>query len=177
MPTSNSLEQPITDFITGEKLPNIGAEENRQKVERFLVEKCGVAKDAISVNVPLNVKVNEEKYHGRVDLTVSAKGRLVMVIKCVAGSPGSWLREIVAAARLLEETPIPWAVVSDGKKAVVMDLINGQTGEGGLGEIVTIEKVALMAEQQPLPKLTQAQRKKESILFRSYNMDQVNVAR
>ncbi len=99
--------QPITDFITGETLPNVGAEENRQAVEHFLVEKCGFAKAAIRVNVPLSVTVKGEAYHGRVDLAVSAKGRTMMVIKCVAGSPGSWLREMVAAARLLEESPFP----------------------------------------------------------------------
>jgi hypothetical protein len=31
----------ITDYVTGKEVPNIGAEENRQAVERFLVEKGG----------------------------------------------------------------------------------------------------------------------------------------
>lgn len=167
----------IADFITGETLHNVGAEENRQAVERFLVETCGFAKPAIRVNVPLSVTVKGEAYHGRVDLAVSAKGSTVMVIKCVAGSPGSWLREMVAAARLLEETPVPWAMVSDGRITVAMDLTNGQTEEGSLGEVLSLEKAALMADQPTLPKLTDAQRQKESILFRSYNMDQVNVIR
>ena len=34
-----------------------------------------------------------------------------------------------------------------------------------------------MADKPPLPELTEDQRQKESILFRSYNMDQVNVIR
>ncbi len=177
MAATESNIQPITDFITGETLPNVGAEENRQAAERLLIEKCGYSKAAIRVNVPLSVMVKGEVYHGRVDLAVSAKARTMMVIKCVAGSPGSWLREMVAAARLLEETPVPWAVVTDGHSAVAMDLTKGQTVEGSLGEILSLEKATLMADQPPLPQLNEKQRQKESILFRSYNMDQVNVVR
>lgn len=177
MAAANLQEQQIIDFITGEKLPNIGAEENRQVVEQFLVEKCGFAKDAIHVNVPLTVTVKGEAYHGRVDLAVSAKGRTMMVIKCVAGSPGSWQREMVAAARLLEETPVPLAVVSDGETAVAVNLLDGKPVDDGLDAILSNEQVTLLAEKPPLTKLTEAQRQKESILFRSYNMDQVNVVR
>ena len=176
METDKNIE-PITDFITGETLPNVGAEENRQQVERFLVETAGFAKKDVRINVPLSVTVQNESYNGRVDLTVSAKGRTVMVIKCVAGSPGSWLREMVAAARLLEERPMPWAVVSDGQHVVAMDLTSGQTVEGSLGEIISLDKAAQLVDLPPLPKLSDKQRLKESILFRSYNMDQVNVAR
>ena len=37
---SNTLKPytMITDFVTGKDVPNIGAEENRQVVERFLIE-------------------------------------------------------------------------------------------------------------------------------------------
>ena len=31
----------ITDFVTGKDLPNVGAEVNRQAIERFLVEQKG----------------------------------------------------------------------------------------------------------------------------------------
>ena len=31
----------ITDFITGREIPNIGAEENRQAVARYLVDEKG----------------------------------------------------------------------------------------------------------------------------------------
>ena len=41
---SNTLKpySMITDFVTGKKIPNVGAEENRQMVEQFLVNKKGV---------------------------------------------------------------------------------------------------------------------------------------
>ena len=36
-----------TDYVTGKEIPNIGAEQNRQAVERFLVEKKGFSKQDI----------------------------------------------------------------------------------------------------------------------------------
>ena len=41
----------LTDYVTGKEVPNIGAEENRQTVERYLVEKKGFSKQDIGVDV------------------------------------------------------------------------------------------------------------------------------
>ena len=107
----------ITDFVTGREVPNVGAEENRQAVEKLLVEEKGYLKEAIKVDVDIAITVAGEPYRSQIDLVVSADGGQMpfMVIKCAAGSLGSREREIVAAARLLEEYQIPRAVVSDGR--------------------------------------------------------------
>ena len=43
----------ITDFVTGKEIPNVGAEENRQMVERFLVAEKGFSKADIEVDVDI----------------------------------------------------------------------------------------------------------------------------
>ena len=49
---SNTLKPytMITDFVTGKDLPNIGAEENRQVIERFLIEQKGYLKDDVQID-------------------------------------------------------------------------------------------------------------------------------
>ena len=119
----------ITDYVTGKEVPNIGAEQNRQAVERFLVEKKGFSKQDISVDVDIEMTVAGEVYKSQVDLIVSLDGgaTLFMAIKCAAGSLGSREREIVAAARLFDENyQIPFAAVSDGKTAIVLDTVSGK---------------------------------------------------
>jgi hypothetical protein len=37
----------IIDFVTGKAIPNVGAEENRQAVERLLVEEKGLSQKRI----------------------------------------------------------------------------------------------------------------------------------
>ena len=117
----------ITDFVTGREVPNVGAEENRQAVEKLLVEEKGYLQEDIKVDVDIAITVAGEPYRSQVDLVVSADGGQThfMVIKCAAGSLGSREREIVAAARLLDEYQIPFAVVSDGQTAIVLDTVSG----------------------------------------------------
>ena len=40
----------ITDFVTGKEIPNVGAEENRQMVARFLVKEKGFSKEDIEID-------------------------------------------------------------------------------------------------------------------------------
>ena len=178
---SNTLKpyDMITDFVTGQDVPNIGAEENRQAVERFLVEQKGYFKADIEVDVDIEFSVGNEIYRSLVDLVVSADGGRTrfMVLKCVAGSLGSREREIVAAARLLDEHQIPYSVVSDGKTAIVLDTVSGKKVAEGLGAIFSkkeaLEKL-LFIELQPFPK---NRLKGERLIFRTYDSENVNVQR
>ena len=105
------MEDMITDYITGRKVPNVGAEANRQAVERYLVEERGFAKQDIKVSVPIHLQIGEEDYRSCVDLVAVVDGNPMMVVKCAPGSLGSREREIISAARLLDVCPIPLAIV------------------------------------------------------------------
>lgn len=164
----------IVDFITGRTVPNVGAEENRQAVERFLVEEKGYARAEITVDAPIEVEIQGGVYRSRVDLLVRAEGRILMCIKCAAGSLGSREREIVAAARLLAPYPVPWAVVSDGKTAIVLDTATGKPTAEGLQAIPSRDEARRrMAETPPAP-FPEERRLREGLIFRSYDTMNVN---
>ncbi len=85
------LEKPkpydmLTDYVTGQEIPNIGAEENRQRVERFLVETKGYKKDDIEVDADLRFSIGDEEVHSNVDLVVRIQEKRFMVLRCVPGS-------------------------------------------------------------------------------------------
>lgn len=178
---SNTLKpyETLTDVVTGKEIPNIGAEENRQAVERFLLEKKGYLKNDIEVDVAITMIVAGESYRSSVDLVVSADGGKTrfMAIKCAAGSLGSREREIVAAARLLDNYQIPFSVVSDGKTAIVLDTVAGKKVGDGLDSIISkkeaFEKLQSL-ELQPFPK---DRLKRERLIFRTYDIENVNVQR
>ena len=169
----------ITDFITGREIPNVGAEENRQAVEKFLVLEKGYLKEDIQVDVDLAITVAGEPYRSQVDLVVSADGGRTrfMVIKCAAGSLGSREREIVAAARLLDEYQIPRAVVSDGKTAVVLDSVAGRKIGNGLGAIPTRQEAVDELKSLTLTPFPAERREREKLIFRTYDLENVNVQR
>ena len=169
----------ITDFITGKEVPNVGAEENRQMVEQFLVNEKGFSKADIAVGVDIEITVAGEIYRSQIDLVVSvgAEATPFMAIKCAAASLGSREREILAAARLLAENQLPFSVVSDGRTAFVLDTVSGKKlGEGLIAIPSKEEARQKLKSLKPMP-FPQAKREREKLIFRSYDSMNVNVGR
>lgn len=167
----------IKDYITGKEVPNVGAEENRQAVEKYLVEQKGFLKEELQINAPLEIDIRGETYRASVDIVVKAGGRRLMAIKCAAGSLGSREKEILSAAKLLESYQLPLSVVSDGKTAIVLDTLSGKTLGEGLSSIPSKEELAKRLgdnDWQPVPENRLEQVK---LIFRSYDSMNVNVVR
>ena len=175
MDNQNDMET-LVDFITGRPVPNVGAEANRQALERILVEEKGYTASDIEVDAPISVDISGEVYHSRVDLVVRAGGGIIMCIKCAPGSLGSREREIVAAARLLASHQVPVAVVSDGSNAIVIETASGKKIGEGLAAIPDRDAAEMQMKQfQPIP-LPEERRKREGLIFRSYDSMNVNRA-
>lgn len=167
----------LVDFVTGREVPNIGAEENRQVVERFLVEQKGYDREQIEVEVPIETAIAGEIYRSAVDLVVKEAGRRVMAFRCAAGSLASCEREILAAARLLDPCQIPLAVVSDGRAAVVLDTVSGSKIGEGLDAIPARADLLARFELLQFSELAEDRRVREGLIFRTYDRERVNSAR
>jgi hypothetical protein len=169
----------ITDFVSGKEIPNVGAEENRQMVERFLVNEKGFSKEDIEVDVDIEMTVAGEPYRSQIDLVVSVDGGATrfMAIKCAAASLGSREREILAAARLLGKYQLPFSVVSDGKTAIFLDTVSGQKLGEGLSAIPSKDEVREKLKALQLRPFPKDKREREKLIFRSYDSMNVNVQR
>lgn len=164
----------LIDYITGQSKPDIGAEGNRQLVERVLVEDKGYARNDIAVDRTIRLEMEDGPYTSSVDLVVYVKGKAYMAIKCAPGSLGSRQREIVSAARLLEEFQIPLAVASSGKDAFVWDTVSGhQVGEGLLALPTKIHAETTF-DPKSLRSLPPDRIKQIQLIFRSYDSMNVN---
>ena len=168
MNTPHHDPPPIVDYVTGQSLPNVGAEANRQALERYLVDDRGFERDDIIV------EVGGQAYRSRVDLVVQVGQRTLMAIKCAAGSLDSRQREIVAAARLLMDYEIPLSVASNGKDALVWDTHSGNCIGSGLAAIPTRDQAQQLAAEARFATLDDRRQQREAILFRAYDLDNVN---
>ena len=169
----------ITDFVTGKEIPNVGAEENRQMVEKFLVTERGYAKEDIEVDVDIEISIAGQPYLSQIDLIVRVgDGRTrFMAFKCAAASLGSREREILAAARLLGDFQIPVSVVSDGRTAIVLDTVSGRKLGEGLEAIPLKDEAFEKLNRLDLQPFPEERRERESLIFRSYDSMNVNVGR
>ena len=175
MDEKESAVETLIDFITGRAVENTGAEENRQAVERYLVEEKGYPPADIEVDAPLALTIAGEPYSTKVDLVVKAAGRRVMAVKCAAGSLGSREREIVAAARLLEDYQLPFSVVSDGRTANVLQTVTGKKRGEGMDAIPSREEAEAYLAETGDAAYPDEKKEREKIIFRSYDSMNVNV--
>ena len=161
--------ETLIDYITGKEIPNVGPEENRQAFERFLVEKKGYDRQEVRVNEPICVTFKGDEYHSAIDLVVYCNDKPFMAVKCIAGSLGSYEREILAGARLVYDVQIPFSVATNGIDALVRDAVTGQEMGQGLNAVPSKQEALEMTlEYSAFPP---EKKEREMIIFRSYNLD------
>jgi hypothetical protein len=169
-------EDVLIDYITGRQVPNVGAEANRQKVERLLVEQKGFDKADIQVDAPIVVTIGGEPYAATVDLVVTLNAKRFMAIKCAPGSLASREREIVAAARLLEPYQLPFAAATDGRDALLWDTVSGRCLGTGLACLPSKDQAIQLLAETAFIALAPERVERQKIIFRSYDMMNVNMA-
>ncbi len=177
MQEKSSPHEMITDFVTQKEVPNIGVEENRQAIEKLLVESKGYTRGDIEVDATIEFDMSDERFRSDVDLVVSVNGKRFMVIKCAPGSLGSRHRETLAAARLLDDYQIPLCVVTDGKDADILDSVTGDLIRQGIDGIPSRQEAARYMEDVRLDPYPENKVERERIIFRSYDDMNVNVQR
>ena len=177
MSTEANADEIVIDYITGKKVPNIGAEANRQAVERFLVDEKGYTREDIDVGADIAFTVAGVSYNSQIDLVVSVENTKFMLLRCAAGSLGSWEREALAAARIFAAYQIPFSVISDGKTAVLLDTLSGKKLGEGLGAIPSKKEAMERIKEMSFQPLPEKHKEKEKILFRTYDSVKVNVQR
>lgn len=120
----------IYDFITGQMFLDTDDERIRQKIERLLIQEKGYSKKDIEVDIEFKIVIGKEIHKSKVDLVVSVGEKRFMIIKCARGSLVSREREVISSARLLDVYQIPFAVVTNGEDAEVLDTISGEVISG-----------------------------------------------
>lgn len=177
MADHEAFSDMIVDYITGKTVPNVGVEEIRQRLERFLVEIKGYRKQDIAVDADIMIDIDGSIYQSQLDLVVAVENRNVMVIKCAAGSLESREREVVSASRIFNAFPVPYAVVSDSQAAVIYDTVSGKKVGTGLDQIPSRGEAEKQINDSTPVKMDDNRLKKEKIIFRSYDSMNVNTQR
>jgi len=127
--------EEICDFITGQAFFDTDDEKIRQKTERLLVEEKGYSKEDIEVGREFEIVIDGEINRSRADLVINIEEKRFMVIKCSRGSLVSREREVLSCARILDVYQIPFAVVTNGRDAEVLDTLSGEVIGCGLEAI------------------------------------------
>lgn len=125
----------LSDFLTGEVLPDTHDERYRQKLARLLIDRKGYLKAEVEPRCELRVSAGDKSAKVKVDFLVRVAGRVGMMIKYGPGSLVTRRRSALAASRLLAPYQIPVVVVTNGEDAEVLEGADGAIASLGLESI------------------------------------------
>ncbi len=121
----------LTDYLTGRTVLDTHDERARQTIVKLLIDEKGYDRADITAGLELPLTVDGDSGIVRVAFVVRVDGKATIVIMYGAGSTVSRQRPTLSVARLLESYIIPYAVISNGRDAQVMDSRTGKViGEG-----------------------------------------------
>jgi hypothetical protein len=159
----------ICDFITGQAFIDTDDERIRQGIERFLIEEKGYSKKDIEVDREFDIALGDELNKSKVDLIVSVEEKNFMIIKCARGSLVSREREILSCARILDTYQIPFAVITNGEDAEVLDTISGEVIGNGLEAIPSKTQALEAIKKIEFKKLQDERIEKEKRIFLAFD--------
>jgi len=162
-------EERIIDFITGQLFIDTDDERIRQGIERLLIEEKGYSKKDIEVDREFEIVIGEEINRSKVDLIVSVEEKIFMIIKCARGSLISREREVLSCARIFDTFIIPFAVVTNGEDAEILDTISGEVISCGLGAIPSKNQALEALGRIEFKRLPEKRIEKEKRIFLAFD--------
>lgn len=156
-----------TDFLTGRTVVDTLDERIRQNIARFLVENRGFGKEEIESRISLPVTVDGDTETVVIDFAVRIGGKTLMIVRFGPGSLVSRQRATIAAARLMErDYMVPWAVITNGEDAHLMDTRTEDVLGTGMEAIFSRRELLAKTGNAEAVRISEKRREKESrILF------------
>lgn len=164
-----SLGGTLRDYLSGEEIDETTFEEFRQALARLLVEEKGYPRERIRAKVRLTYCINGEEFERPLDFVVyDDKDTPIFVIIFCAGNVGSFERETVCAARLVEGGPVPYALVTDTMNASLMNVRTGEVAATGMNAVPNWDTLLEMVHKAEIEPLTGEQRERQTRVFHTY---------
>lgn len=173
IPSHHFIYGSSTDYLTGETIVDTDDERIRQQLARLLVEEKGYAKAAITPRRKIETLFAGRFVVSTIDLTVAVAGRQLFIVRYGPGSLVTRERPAIAAARVLNgEYRIPFAVVTNGRDAELLDTASGKvldTGMAAIPDLQQAEKLAASAVFAQPP--DDSRREKELRILNAFDVE------
>ena len=113
----------------------------RDKIVRLLLSEKGYQEEDLELDVPFSLVMGPETFSLKASILIQMGGKKVVLIKCGAGSIMARERAALALARMFTDYQIPLTVVTNSEDATLLNTLNGETLECGLGAIPEKEQL------------------------------------
>jgi len=122
-----SLGYSIQDYLSGKSVEATTFEDIRQAMAAMLVERKGYPKDRLASKIPIEFHIDGREYKKFVDLAAyDDQDRPLIILTFCAGEVETFIRQVLAAARLLPGGPARLAAVTDTSSALLLRVHDGE---------------------------------------------------
>src|SRR4030043_781799 len=97
----------------------------KQKVFEFLIKEKQFKPEEIETNSEFKITLSDSEITVHIDFVVNLPSASFMVIQCSSSSLEAWERYVTSFARVIKDYQIPYAVVTDGENAQIIDVLAG----------------------------------------------------
>lgn len=161
----------LTDFVTGETLPDTHDERYRQTLAKLLVNQKGYSKTELTPRLDLQIAAGDKRAIIRIDLTVLLQGRIAMIVRFGPGSVVTRQRPSLAASRLIAPYQIPVVVVTNGTDTDVLDGRSGKIRARHLSGIPTRAELTEYITGRRFEPISARRAEMESRIIYAYEVD------
>lgn len=154
--THHLIYGTLIDYLTGEELTDTDDERIRQELFQLMVEEKGYRKEEIEPRLTIETLFTKSFVTSTIEVTISINDKRSLILRYGPGSMVSRERSAVAAARVLDrDHQIPFAVVTNGRDAELLDTRTGKILGYGLHSIPDRKTLVYLLENVsylgPLP--------------------------
>ncbi len=145
---------------------NLPDNENiKQKILNILIEHKGYLKDDVIIDKEFEIFLDSKKYKFCIDFLIILKEKILMIIRCVRGSLVSREREVLSVARIVTSYQIPFAVVTNGIDAEIIDSASGEVISYGLNSLPSRLEALESLQKIEFRRLSEDRIEKEKRIF------------
>ncbi|GAB4483301.1 MAG: type I restriction enzyme HsdR N-terminal domain-containing protein [Thermodesulfovibrionales bacterium] len=142
----------------------------RKFMRGYLLAERGYSADEIEADAVFRADFGGECVESSADLIVSLHGRKAILIRCFAAALASRERHCIACARLAHSPyQIPYAVVSDGRTATLLDTLTGKILGEGLAAIPSRQELERLMKKASFVRLPEEKAVKEQRILRAFD--------
>jgi hypothetical protein len=97
----------------------------KQKVWEILTKEKNFDPGEIEIDPEVRLRLSDCEATVSIDFIINLPSASFMVIKCSSSAIESWERYVISFARVVKDYQIPYAVVTDGDNARIIDVLAG----------------------------------------------------
>jgi len=112
----------------------------KQKILEFLVKEKQFKPEEIETDPKFKLTLGDHETTVSIDFVINLPSASLMVIQCSSGCLEAWERYVTSFARVVKDHQIPYAAVTDGEKALIIDVLAGKLIGKSLSNLFTREE-------------------------------------